>query len=113
MNISSVAGRRADAGAAVYNMTKFGVHALLGGAPPGGAPRGHQGHDRGAGLRGDGAPGPQRQPARAQDDGALTREQIGEVLRAEDIAEQIVHAVSLPAHVCVNEVVVRPTGQAR
>src|SRR3712207_9471481 len=26
VNLSSVAGRRADAGAAVYNMTKFGVH---------------------------------------------------------------------------------------
>ena len=26
VNVSSVAGRRADAGAAVYNMTKFGVH---------------------------------------------------------------------------------------
>ena len=28
-------------------------------------------------------------------------------------AHEIVHAVSLPSHVCVNEVVVRPTGQAR
>ncbi len=28
VNLSSVAGRRADAGAAVYNMTKFGVHAF-------------------------------------------------------------------------------------
>ena len=28
MNVSSVAGRRAAAGAAVYNMTKFGVHAF-------------------------------------------------------------------------------------
>ena len=28
MNLSSVAGRQANAGAAVYNMTKFGVHAF-------------------------------------------------------------------------------------
>jgi NAD(P)-dependent dehydrogenase (short-subunit alcohol dehydrogenase family) len=28
VNVSSVAGRRAAAGAAVYNMTKFGVHAF-------------------------------------------------------------------------------------
>ena len=28
VHVSSVAGRRADAGAAVYNMTKFGVHAF-------------------------------------------------------------------------------------
>jgi len=30
-----------------------------------------------------------------------------------DVAEAIVHAVTRPPHVCVNEVVVRPTGQAR
>ena len=41
-----------------------------------------------------------------------SREQIGEVLHAEDIAEAILHAVTRPAHVCVNEVVVRPTRQA-
>ena len=44
---------------------------------------------------------------------ARSREQIGEVLRADDIAEAILHAVTRPAHVCVNEVVVRPTRQAR
>jgi NADP-dependent 3-hydroxy acid dehydrogenase YdfG len=42
-----------------------------------------------------------------------SREQIGEVLHAEDIAEAILHAVTRPAHVCVNEVLVRPTRQAR
>jgi NADP-dependent 3-hydroxy acid dehydrogenase YdfG len=41
------------------------------------------------------------------------REQIGDVLKAEDIADAIVHAVTRPAHVCVNEVVVRPTAQSR
>jgi NADP-dependent 3-hydroxy acid dehydrogenase YdfG len=41
------------------------------------------------------------------------REEIGEVLRAEDIAHAIVDAVSRPSHVCVNEVVVRPSKQAR
>jgi clavulanate-9-aldehyde reducatase len=42
-----------------------------------------------------------------------SREQIGEVLKPEDVADAIVHAVTRPPHVCVNEVVVRPTGQAR
>jgi len=42
-----------------------------------------------------------------------SREQIGEVLKAEDIATEILHSVTRPQHVCVNEVVVRPTGQAR
>jgi NADP-dependent 3-hydroxy acid dehydrogenase YdfG len=41
------------------------------------------------------------------------REQIGEVLTAEDIAEAILHAVTRPRHVCFNEVVVRPTRQSR
>jgi NADP-dependent 3-hydroxy acid dehydrogenase YdfG len=41
------------------------------------------------------------------------REQIGQVLHPEDIADAIVHAVTRPPHVCVNEVVVRPTRQAR
>jgi len=35
------------------------------------------------------------------------------VLRPEDIAEAILYAVSRPPHVCVNEVLVRPTKQAR
>jgi NADP-dependent 3-hydroxy acid dehydrogenase YdfG len=42
-----------------------------------------------------------------------SREQIGEVLRPEDIADAILHAVTRPPHVCVNEIVVRPTKQGR
>jgi clavulanate-9-aldehyde reducatase len=112
VNISSVAGRRADAGAAVYNMTKFGVHAFsealrqealhtgirVTTVAPGFVDTELQGHNENPLVR--------RTMERH-------REQICEVLRAQDIAEQIVHAVSLPAHVCVNEIVVRPTGQAR
>jgi clavulanate-9-aldehyde reducatase len=112
VNVSSVAGRRADAGAAVYNMTKFGVHgfsealrqeALHVGVrvttvAPGFVETELQGHNRN--------PIVQHAMARA-------REQIGEVLRAEDIADAIVYAVSRPPHVCLNEVLVRPTRQAR
>jgi clavulanate-9-aldehyde reducatase len=112
VNVSSVAGRRADAGAAVYNMTKFGVHgfsealrqeALHSGirvttVAPGFVETELQGHNRNPVVR------------TAME---RSREQIGEVLRAEDIADAIVYAVSRPAHVCVNEVVVRPTKQAR
>jgi NADP-dependent 3-hydroxy acid dehydrogenase YdfG len=41
------------------------------------------------------------------------REQIGEVLEAEDIANAIVYAVSAPQRVNINEVLIRPTGQQR
>jgi NADP-dependent 3-hydroxy acid dehydrogenase YdfG len=112
VNISSTAGRRADAGAAVYNMTKFGVHAFsealrqealhagirVTTVAPGFVETELQGHNTNPLVR--------QSMKRA-------REQIGEVLRAQDIAEAILHAVTRPPHVCVNEVVVRPTGQAR
>jgi clavulanate-9-aldehyde reducatase len=112
VNLSSVAGRRADAGAAVYNMTKFGVHgfsealrqeALHSGVrvttvAPGFVETELQGHNLN--------PVVQRALERA-------REQIGEVLRPEDVAEAILYAVSRPPHVCLNEVLVRPTKQAR
>jgi NADP-dependent 3-hydroxy acid dehydrogenase YdfG len=112
VNISSVAGRRADAGAAVYNMTKFGVHAFsealrqealhvgvrVTTVAPGFVETELQGHNTNPVVR------------RATE---RSREQIGEVLKAEDIAAEILHAVTRPPHVCVNEVVVRPTGQAR
>jgi clavulanate-9-aldehyde reducatase len=112
VNVSSVAGRRADAGAAVYNLTKFGVHgfsealrqeALHAGirvttVAPGFVETELQGHNRNPLVR--------QATARA-------REQIGEVLSADDIADGVLYAVSRPAHVCVNEIVVRPTKQAR
>ena len=112
VNVSSVAGRRADAGAAVYNMTKFGMHgfsealrqeALHSGirvttVAPGFVETELQQHNRDPVVR----RGIER-----------SREEIGEVLSAEDIADAVFYSVSRPAHVCVNEVIVRPTRQAR
>jgi clavulanate-9-aldehyde reducatase len=112
VNLSSVAGRRADAGAAVYNMTKFGVHAfsealrqeaLHGGVrvtvvAPGFVETELQGHNTDPVV------------LRAM---ARSREQIGDVLNPEDVADAVVYAVTRPAHVCLNEVLVRPTRQAR
>jgi NADP-dependent 3-hydroxy acid dehydrogenase YdfG len=112
VNISSVAGRRADAGAAVYNMTKFGVHAFSEAlrqealyedvrvtvVAPGFVETELQGHNADPVVR------------HAME---RSRERIGEVLQAADIADAVLHAVTRPPHVCVNEVVVRPTRQAR
>jgi NADP-dependent 3-hydroxy acid dehydrogenase YdfG len=112
VNVSSVAGRRADAGGAVYNMTKFGVHAFSE------ALRQEALH---AGIRVTTvAPGFVDTELQGHNASPLVRktlervrEQIGEVLHPEDIADAILHAVTRPRHVCINEVLVRPTGQAR
>jgi clavulanate-9-aldehyde reducatase len=110
VNLSSVAGRRADAGAAVYNLTKFGVHAFSEAlrqealhddirvtiVAPGFVETELQGHNTN--------PLVLRATERA-------REEIGEVLKGEDIADAIVYAVAQPRHVCLNEVLVRPTKQ--
>jgi clavulanate-9-aldehyde reducatase len=110
VNVSSVAGRRAAAGAAVYNMTKFGVHAFSE------ALRQEALH---AGVRVTiVAPGFVDTELQAHTRNPLVlraterdREEIGQVLTAEDVAGEILHAVSRPRHVCVNEVMVRPTRQ--
>jgi NADP-dependent 3-hydroxy acid dehydrogenase YdfG len=111
VNISSIAGRFARAGSAVYNLTKFGVNAFTEGlrqevteggirvmvVEPGFVATELQSHNKGAVLE--------------TIEGM--REQIGDVLAAEDIANGIVYAVSQPPHVSVNEVLIRPTRQVR
>jgi clavulanate-9-aldehyde reducatase len=112
VNVSSTAGRHAYAGSAVYNMTKWGVtgfsEALRQEAlhvnvrvtcvEPGYVDTELQGHNT----------NPMVVEAAEK-----MREQIGKVLEAEDIAQAILYAVSQPEHVCVNEVLVRPTKQQR
>jgi NADP-dependent 3-hydroxy acid dehydrogenase YdfG len=111
VNISSVAGRFARAGAAVYNLTKFGVNAFSEGlrqevtadgirimvVGPGFVATELQSHNKGEALEGiEGM-----------------RDQIGEVLQPEEIADAILYAVSRAPHVSINEILIRPTGQAR
>jgi NADP-dependent 3-hydroxy acid dehydrogenase YdfG len=112
VNLSSVAGRRADAGAAVYNMTKFGVHAFSEALRQEALHQGIRVTTVAPGFVDTELQGHNTNPLVRQAT-AKAREQIGEVLHADDIAEAIVHAVTRPAHVCVNEVLVRPTGQSR
>jgi NADP-dependent 3-hydroxy acid dehydrogenase YdfG len=112
VNVSSVAGRRADAGAAVYNMTKFGVHAFSEALRQEALHAGVRVTVVAPGFVDTELQGHNTQPVVVQAM-AKAREQIGEVLAPEDIADAIVHAVTRPPHVCVNEIVVRPTGQAR
>jgi NADP-dependent 3-hydroxy acid dehydrogenase YdfG len=108
VNISSVAGRIARRNSGVYNATKFGVgafseslrqevtgrHVRVSLVEPGAVATELQSHNR-----------------------PEVKEEIEkrfvdmEILGAEDIAEAIEFVVTRPAHVAVNEVLVRPTEQ--
>ena len=110
VNVSSVAGRRASMGAAVYNMTKFGVTGFSEGlrqealhskvrvtvVEPGYVDTELQGHNE--------HPAVQQAIEKMQS-------QIGKVLESEDIADAILYALAQPEHVNVSEVLVVPTGQ--
>ena len=109
VNVSSVAGRNARRRRRRLQLDQVRRHRLLGGAAPGGAALEHPGDLRRAGLRRDRAAGPQQEPDGRQQGVEKMREQIGDVLQAEDIADAIVYAVSQPPHVSINEVLVRPT----
>lgn len=112
VNVSSVAGRTAALGSGVYNMTKWGVVGYS------------------ESLRQEGAnigvrvtcvePGFVETELQGHNQNPMVLEQIekmkqsaGKVLEADDIARAIVYAVSQPSHVSINEMLVRPTGQAR
>jgi clavulanate-9-aldehyde reducatase len=112
VNVSSVAGRQATAGTAVYNMTKWGVVGFSEGlrqealhsnvritcVEPGFVDTELQGHNENPIV---------------VDAVNKMREQIGEVLEAGDIARAIVYALSQPDRVSINEILVRPTRQQR
>jgi len=109
INISSVAGRVARAGSAVYNLTKWGVGAFSEAlrqeavemgvrvtlVEPGAVTTELAGHNR-----------PEVLEQIAKRFGGFT------LLSAEDIAGAILYAIAQPQHVSVNELLIRPTGQA-
>jgi NADP-dependent 3-hydroxy acid dehydrogenase YdfG len=112
VNVSSVAGRQANLGSAVYNLTKWGVNGFS------------------EGLRQEALHSNIRvtvvEPGMTESElldhnknpmvleaAKKMREQIGEPLTSEDIAQGIVYAVTAPQRVSVNEVLIRPTGQQR
>ena len=112
VNLSSVAGRTANLGSGVYNFTKWGVTGFS------------------EALRQEALhsnirvtviePGFVATELQEQNTDPYVleqvekmRETIGEVLEAEDIANAIVYAVAAPQRVSLNEVLIRPTGQAR
>lgn len=110
VNISSVAGRVARAGAGVYNLTKHGVgafsealrqevterHVRVSLVEPGAVDTELPSHNRREILE-----------QISKTFGELER------LSAEDIADAIVYIVARPRHVAINELLIRPTEQQR
>ena len=108
VNVSSVAGRHARAGSAVYNATKFGVgafsealrqevnarHVRVSLVEPGAVETELVGHNR-----------PEVQEVVKDRFAGVER------LKSEDIADAIAYVVTRPRHVAVNELLVRPTEQ--
>lgn len=112
VNISSVAGRTAAAGVGVYNATKWGVTGFSE------ALRQEVAHSKirvtciEPGFVATELQSHNKNPVIVS---VLDKmmEDIGEVLEAEDIASAILHAVTAPPRVNVNEVLIRPSGQSR
>jgi NADP-dependent 3-hydroxy acid dehydrogenase YdfG len=110
VNVSSVAGRFARAGSGVYNLTKFGVGAFSESLrqeavgygvrvtliEPGAVATELPGHNR-----------PEILELMAKNFAGVTP------LDADDIANAVVYAIGQPPNVSVNEILVRPSGQAR
>ena len=108
VNISSVAGRAARNGNGVYSLTKHGVGAFseslrqelarryvrVSLVEPGATATELAGHNRPEVLEG-------------------LRNQFGQTMQAEDIADAITYIVTRPRHVAVNEMLIRPTEQER
>lgn len=108
VNLSSVAGRRARVGTAVYNLTKFGVggfseslrqevtkrHVRVSVIEPGIVNTELQSH--------------MREEIRAASMRAFADL---EALEAQDVADAIEYVVTRPRHVAINELLVRPTEQ--
>jgi NADP-dependent 3-hydroxy acid dehydrogenase YdfG len=111
VNVSSVAGRTASLGSAVYNMTKWGVVGFSEGLrqevlhanvrvtiiEPGFVETELQGHNE--------------HPLVVEEIEKM-RDRI-DPLQAADIADAVLYAVTRPQHVGINEVLVRPTKQSR
>jgi len=108
VNISSVAGRAARNGNGVYSLTKHGVGAFSESLrqevakryvrvcliEPGATATELAGHNRPEVLD-------------------SIRNQFGQTMQAEDIADAISYIVTRPRHVAVNEMLIRPTEQER
>ena len=108
VNISSVAGRVARNGSGVYNLTKHGVGAFSESLRQEVAKR----YVR-VSLVEPGATATELASHNRPEVLDSMRNQFGQRMDAEDIADAITYIVTRPRHVAVNEMLIRPTEQER
>ncbi len=109
VNVSSVAGRVARAGSGVYNLTKFGVGAFSESLRQEGVAIGVRVTLIEPGAVATELPGHNRPEVLEQ----MAKRFAGVTpLASEDIAGAILYAIGQPPNVSVNEVLIRPRGQA-
>jgi NADP-dependent 3-hydroxy acid dehydrogenase YdfG len=111
VNISSVAGRTARKGAGVYNASKWAVNAFSESLRQEVTGRGVR-----ISLVEPGAVATELRTHITQDDARQDADRFARTIRqlqSEDIARAILYVVTQPAHVAINEVLVRPTDQER
>lgn len=109
VNVSSVAGRVARAGSGVYNLTKHGVGAVSEALRQEVSPEGVRVTVIEPGAVDTELTDHIRDGVREAVRQRLAR--IEEPLKAHDVADAIEYAVTRPAHVSLNEILIRPTGQ--
>lgn len=110
VNISSVAGRRAFEGGAVYCATKFAVRGFSDGLRLELAP---QHHIRVTTIEPGAVDTELTDHITDEELMERTKSRFGsmEILKSEDIARSVLYAVTAPGHVNINEVLVMPTEQ--
>jgi NADP-dependent 3-hydroxy acid dehydrogenase YdfG len=108
VNVSSVAGRRPNAGSGVYNLTKFGVGAFSEALRQ----EVTRSHVR-VSLVEPGAVTTELTDHLREEIRAQTAERFADMerLESQDIADAIAYIVTRPRRVAVNEVLIRPTEQ--
>lgn len=109
VNVSSVAGRVARLGSGVYNLTKFGVGAFSESLRQEGVAMGVRVTLIEPGAVATELPGHNREEVLEQ----MAKRFAGvKPLSADDIAGAVLYAIGQPPNVSINEVLVRPSGQA-
>ncbi len=113
VNVSSVAGRIATLGSAVYNLTKWGVNGFSEGLRQEALHMGVRVTLIEPGMVETELLDHNEHKPYVMQGAAKMKEQVGRQLTADDIARAILFALDQPEHVSINEVLVRPTKQQR